>query len=44
MFVCEFPSRKELDEWLKMDPYVTGGVWQRIDISRAQVAPFCIQG
>jgi uncharacterized protein len=27
-----FPSRKELDAWLSADPYVTGGVWQQIEV------------
>ena len=27
-----FPSRAELDGWLAIDPYVTGGVWQRYEI------------
>ena len=43
MIVCEFPSRKELEEWLKEEPYVTGNVWKTIDIRRAQVAPFCVR-
>jgi len=42
MIICEFPSRKELEQWLKEEPYVTGNVWKTIDIKRAQVAPFCI--
>ena len=28
----EFESRQELDQWLKQDPYVTGGVWVDIDV------------
>ena len=28
----EFDSREALDEWLKTDPYVTGGVWIAIDV------------
>ena len=43
MIVCEFPSRKELEQWLKEEPYVTGHVWKTIDIKRAQVAPFCVR-
>ena len=27
-----FPSRAELDTWLNNDPYVTGKVWQKIEI------------
>jgi uncharacterized protein YciI len=40
MIVCEFPSRAELEQWLDKEPYVTGNVWERIEVHRAQVAPF----
>jgi uncharacterized protein len=44
MIVCDFPSREELErEWLEVEPYVTGKVWQRIEISRAMVPPFLIE-
>ncbi len=33
--VVDFPDRAALDAWLQSDPYVTGGVWQKIE-----VAPF----
>ncbi len=32
MMVVEFESREALDVWLKTDPYVSGGVWQDIEI------------
>ena len=39
LIVCDFNSRAEMEErWLKHEPYVTGDVWQKIEISRAQVA------
>jgi uncharacterized protein YciI len=42
MIVCDFPSRDALEEdWLKNEPYITGKVWEKIDIHRAQTAPFC---
>jgi uncharacterized protein YciI len=41
MIVCEFPSPVELEQWLKEEPYVVGNVWQKIEVNRAQVAPFC---
>ena len=42
MIVCEFPSREELErQWLNQEPYMTGKVWQKVGIHRAQVAPFC---
>ena len=41
MIVCDFPSREELQrQWLEKEPYVTGRVWQKVDIHRVQVAPF----
>jgi uncharacterized protein YciI len=30
--LADFPTREELDEWLAGDPYVTGGVWQEIEV------------
>ena len=41
MIVCDFPSRGELEQWLKEEPYVVGDVWKQINVNRAQVAPFC---
>jgi uncharacterized protein len=44
MIVCEYRSREELQEqWLDKEPYVIGNVWQKIDVRRAQAAPFCIK-
>ena len=34
----EFPSRAALDEWLKREPYVTQGVWQRIEVKPFRLA------
>jgi uncharacterized protein YciI len=34
----EFPSRAELDAWLARDPYVTGKVWQQIEIRPIRLA------
>ncbi|PLT35208.1 YciI family protein [Bacillus sp. V5-8f] len=39
MMVVDFPSREELDNWLKVEPYVMGNVWQKIDIQPFRVAP-----
>jgi uncharacterized protein len=32
MIVYEFPDRHSLDERLKDEPYITGGVWKKIEI------------
>lgn len=37
--VAQFESRDELEAWLRTDPYVTGGVWQDIQIMAYRVAP-----
>ncbi len=30
--IAEFDSRADLDAWLRDDPYVTQGIWNRIDV------------
>lgn len=37
--IVDFPSRTELDEWLKVEPYVVGNVWDKIDIKPCKVGP-----
>ncbi|OGK27716.1 hypothetical protein A3C28_02390 [Candidatus Roizmanbacteria bacterium RIFCSPHIGHO2_02_FULL_39_9] len=37
MILVDFPSRKELQEWLDTEPYVTGGVWKSIEILKCNV-------
>lgn len=39
MMVVEYRSREELDNWLKIEPYMVGNVWQKIDITLCSVAP-----
>ncbi len=38
MMVLDFPSRTELDTWLKSEIYVTTGVWKDIEIMPYKVA------
>jgi uncharacterized protein YciI len=35
--VMEFPDRAALEEYLKNEPYVTSGVWQKIDVEAMNV-------
>ena len=37
--VAQFETRAELDAWLRADPYVTGKVWQHIEVIPYRVAP-----
>ena len=35
--VMEFPDRAALEKYLAAEPYVTGGVWQRIEVETMNV-------
>jgi len=39
VLICDFPSRVELDQWLEEEPYVTGKVWEKIEIKSCRVGP-----
>lgn len=38
MIVYEFPNRSALDKSLENEPYITGGVWQKIEIRPYRLA------
>ncbi len=35
--VMDFPDREALDSWLEREPYVVGGVWQHIEVTKCAV-------
>ncbi len=37
MLLMNFPSEKELQAWLKKEPYVTAKVWQTVEIQPCHV-------
>jgi uncharacterized protein len=37
MAVMDFPSENQLQEWLAKEPYVTGNVWQTVEVMRCNV-------
>lgn len=39
VLICDFESRADLDKWLESEPYVTGNVWQKIDVQPCRVGP-----
>lgn len=39
VMVVDFPSREDVDAWLAREPYVTGGVWQDIQVLPCRVGP-----
>jgi len=36
--ILDFPDRAALDAWLDNDPYVTGKVWQKIEVKPFRTA------
>jgi hypothetical protein len=36
--ILDFPDRAGLDHWLATDPYVTGKVWQKIEVMPFRLA------
>ena len=39
VMIVDFKDRTELDSWLSEEPYVTGKVWEKIDIKPCKVGP-----
>jgi uncharacterized protein YciI len=39
VMVCEFPDDEALDAWLRVEPYITGKVWEKVDIQECKLAP-----
>ena len=39
VIICEFNDRAELDAWLAVEPYVTGKVWEKIEVCPCKVGP-----
>jgi uncharacterized protein len=37
--IAEFPSRRELDAWLAEEPYITGKVWEKVQVMPCQIGP-----
>ena len=44
LMVYDFPSRADLDAALEAEPYITGKVWQRVEIQPCRVAPAFLNG
>ncbi|MFP4313096.1 MAG: YciI family protein [Alphaproteobacteria bacterium] len=39
IMLVDFEDRKKLNEWLENEPYVTGNVWDDIEIYPCQIGP-----
>lgn len=39
VLVFDYPSRKELDEWLQKEPYMINNVWETVEVIPFTVGP-----
>lgn len=39
MVVCDFPDRAAVDEYLKVEPYVSARVWGKVEVLPCKVGP-----
>ncbi len=39
VYIVNFETRAEVDDWLKTEPYVIGQVWKKIEITPCKVGP-----
>jgi uncharacterized protein YciI len=39
VLILDFLSRDELDAWLKVEPYMVGDVWRRVEVLPFRVGP-----
>jgi uncharacterized protein YciI len=39
IMICDFPSKDDVHAWLKIEPYVMGDVWRKIEIKPCKVGP-----
>ncbi len=37
VMVMDFPDRAALDEWLKREPYISGKVWESVEVIPCKV-------
>ncbi len=41
--VVDYPTRADVDAWLKTEPYVVGDVWRKIEVYPAKVPPMFVK-
>jgi len=39
MEVVQFDSRADFDRWLQQEPFVTGQVWAKVDVTPCRIGP-----
>ena len=38
VYIVDFSSKKELDDWLRIEPYMVGRVWEKVEIIPCKVS------
>jgi uncharacterized protein len=41
--VVDYPTRADVEAWLKAEPYVVGDVWRKIEVLPARVPPMFVK-
>jgi uncharacterized protein YciI len=39
IMIVDFDSREDLDNWLKVEPYMVGKVWDKVEVRGCKVSP-----
>ena len=39
VMILEYPSRKELDEWLAKEPYILNNIWETREVQECKIGP-----
>ncbi len=39
IMIVDFNTREDLDNWLKVEPYMVGQVWEKVEIRTCKISP-----
>ena len=39
VMIVDFNTREDLDNWLKVEPYMVGKVWEKVEVRGCKVSP-----
>jgi uncharacterized protein len=43
VMVVNFPSRETIDQWLKDEPFINGGVWKQVEVLPFRPGPWFVE-
>ena len=44
VYICDFPSRAELDDYLQTEAYAREKIWEHITVRECKVGPLFVKG